>query len=92
MNSVRAAAREAALREIKERAKAKQVPLGSRGRPSAAKLLRSPLLSDHHCPHPQQAEKKKAATPKAPPPKQVMPKGGKQSKATNKQGAKGVRR
>jgi len=58
---VRAAAREAALREVKERSKAKQ----------AAK----------------KAEKPKQVAPKqAPPPK------GKQSKAMNKQGAKGVRR
>merc|ERR1712194_45972 len=57
---VRAAALEAALREIKERAKAKQ------------------------------AEKKKVSAPKAPPPKQAMPKGGKQPKANNK--PKGVKR
>merc|ERR1719453_81791 len=59
---VRAAAREAALREIKERAKAKQ------------------------------AEKKKAAVPKPVPAKQQMPKGGKQAKAQNKQGARGMKR
>lgn len=57
---VRAAAREAALREVKERAKAKQ----------AAKKV----------------EKPKQQAVKAPPPKVQK------SKATNKQGAKGVRR
>ena len=59
---VRAAAREAALREVKERSKAKQ----------AAK----------------KEVKTKAAPVKAAPPKQSKA----QSKATNKQGAKGVRR
>ena len=59
---VRAAAREAALREVKERTKAKQ----------AAKKEAKP----------------KAAPAKAAPPKQSKA----QSKATNKQGAKGVRR
>ena len=59
---VRAAAREAALREVKERAKAKQAA-------------------------------KKVDKPKAAPAKQAMPKQSKAaSKATNKQGAKGVRR
>merc|ERR1712066_600098 len=59
---VRAAAREAALREVKERAKAKQAL-------------------------------KKAEKTKAPPMKQAAPKQSKAaSKATNKQGAKGVRR
>lgn len=61
---VRAAAREAALREVKERAKAKQ----------AAKK--------------ETVKAAKAAQPKAAPPKQSKA----QSKATNKQGAKGVRR
>merc|ERR1712228_901339 len=55
---VRAAAREAALREVKERAKAKQAA-------------------------------KKVDKPKPPPAKAPMPKGGKQSKAQNKGGAKG---
>jgi len=60
---VRAAAREAALREIKERAKAKQ------------------------------AEKKKVVAPKAVPTKAAMPKGGKQSKASNqKGGSRGMKR
>ena len=59
---VRAAAREAALREVKERAKAKQAA-------------------------------KKESKPKAAPTKPVQAKQSKaQSKATNKQGAKGVRR
>ena len=59
---VRAAAREAALREVKERAKAKQA-------------------------------QKKAAAPKPQAVKQAPPKQSKAaSKATNKQGAKGVRR
>jgi len=59
---VRAAAREAALREVKERAKAKQAT-------------------------------KKVEKPKAPAMKQAPPKQSKAaSKATNKQGAKGVRR
>jgi large subunit ribosomal protein L24e len=58
---VRAAAREAALREVKERAKAKQAA-------------------------------KKVDKPKPAPAKAPAPKGGKSSKATNKQGAKGVRR
>lgn len=58
---VRAAAREAALREVKERAKQKQ----------AAKKDKKPA-----------PEKAKAPAPK----------GGKQGKATNKMGAKGVRR
>ena len=60
---VRAAAREAALREVKERAKAKQ------------------------------AQKKETAKKAPPPSKAAAPKQSKaQSKATNKQGAKGVRR
>merc|ERR1719213_649304 len=59
---VRAAAREAALREVKERAKAKQAA-------------------------------KKTEKPKAAPAKVAAPKVSKAaSKATNKQGAKGVRR
>ena len=59
---VRAAAREAALREVKERAKAKQAA-------------------------------KKVEKPKAAPVKQAAPKQSKAAaKATNKQGAKGVRR
>jgi len=59
---VRAAAREAALREVKERAKAKQ----------AAKKVEKPKAA---AVKPQQQKQSKA-----------------QSKATNKQGAKGVRR
>ena len=39
-----------------------------------------------------QAEKKKAAVPKPVPAKQQMPKGGKQAKAQNKQGARGMKR
>eukprot|EP00310_Coccolithus_braarudii_P018975 CAMPEP_0183336780 /NCGR_PEP_ID=MMETSP0164_2-20130417/4644_1 /TAXON_ID=221442 /ORGANISM="Coccolithus pelagicus ssp braarudi, Strain PLY182g" /LENGTH=160 /DNA_ID=CAMNT_0025506369 /DNA_START=260 /DNA_END=742 /DNA_ORIENTATION=- len=58
---VRAAAREAALREVKERAKAKQAL-------------------------------KKVDKPKPAPVKAPAPKGGKNSKATNKSGAKGIRR